>query len=339
MLTPGSPAPVFNLPDQRGQRVDSASLQGQRYVLYFYPKDDTPGCTREACSFRDHLPAFQQGKVKVFGVSADTVQAHAKFTTKYSLNFPLLADTELSLIKAYGVWVEKSLYGRKYMGIARATFVVGADGLIEKVWDKVSPDQHAQEVDAWLRGGDAALPAPKAKASRKTEAAPAPAASSSQSSAPSAPSVTKPLASVAVSTSPKPAPAAKPETAPVAEPSAKPASPAKVLATDTTGKKPASKKAASKQPAARKNPAKKAASKKTAPKKVAKKITAKKTPAKKIAPKKTAAKKTAAPKNTQNKAASKKIASKSAAKKSAGQAARRTPAKPSRKPAAKRRRA
>jgi thioredoxin-dependent peroxiredoxin len=161
MLSKGNKAPAFNLIDDRGQTINSSTLKGQRYVLYFYPKDDTPGCTKEACGFRDNLPEFEKSKVKIFGVSADSQAAHEKFVRKYGLNFPLLADTELKLIKAYGVWVEKSMYGKKYMGIARSTFVVDTNGVVEQVWEKVSPEQHAQEVHAYLSGKAAAAPAAK----------------------------------------------------------------------------------------------------------------------------------------------------------------------------------
>ena len=142
---------TFKLSDHRGRPV----------VLYFYPKDNTPGCTREACGFRDAMPAFGRLGVPVFGVSADKATMHDRFVLKQGLNFPLLADPDHELIEAYGVWVEKSLYGRKYFGVARSTFVVGTDGRVEKVWDKVSPDAHAAEVRDYLAGE-----APRAKAKK-----------------------------------------------------------------------------------------------------------------------------------------------------------------------------
>lgn len=157
MLKPGDAVPAFSLPASDGRTVSAAGLRGQRYVLYFYPKDDTPGCTKEACSFRDNLPAFGGIGVPVFGVSADSEAAHRKFVAKYGLNFPLLADPERKLIEPIGAWVEKSMYGRSYMGIARCTFIVGADGRIERVWEKVSPEGHAVEVLAVL-GGKASAP-------------------------------------------------------------------------------------------------------------------------------------------------------------------------------------
>lgn len=152
MLQAGDVAPSFSLASSSGGHVDSAKLKGKRHVIYFYPKDDTPGCTREACAFRDNLPAFEKLGVPVYGVSADEVKAHDKFAHKYGLNFPLLADPGRELLDAYGVWVEKSMYGRKYFGIQRSTFVVDAKGRIEKVWEKVSPDSHAEEVMAYLSG-------------------------------------------------------------------------------------------------------------------------------------------------------------------------------------------
>jgi len=172
MRRTGDRVPDFDLASDRGDRVSTASLRGKRYVLYFYPKDDTPGCTREACSFRDHLPSFEGAGVPVYGVSADDVGAHARFVAKHRLNFPLLADPDRQLIQAMGVWVEKSLYGRRYFGIARATFVVSAEGRIEKVWEKVSPDGHGPEVLAYLRGeAPPAKPAPAPTAAKVALAA------------------------------------------------------------------------------------------------------------------------------------------------------------------------
>lgn len=151
MLQTGDQAPDFNLNTDSGDAVSATALKGQRYVLYFYPKDDTPGCTKEACSFRDHRPQFADLGVPVFGVSADSTAAHAKFVKKYSLNFPLLSDPEHALLQAYGVWVEKSMYGKTYFGIQRATFVIGKDGRVEHVWPKVKADGHGAEVLEWLR--------------------------------------------------------------------------------------------------------------------------------------------------------------------------------------------
>lgn len=155
MLTVGDRIPSFDLATDRGERVSPKTLKGQRAIFYFYPKDDTPGCTREACAFRDAMPKFDAAKVRVYGISADTEQRHAKFAGKYALNFPLIADPERQAIEGFGAWVEKSLYGRKYMGIARVTFAIDAEGRVEQVWDKVKPDTHAEEVMAWLRGESA----------------------------------------------------------------------------------------------------------------------------------------------------------------------------------------
>ena len=152
MLQIGDLVPEFSLSTDGGKTVSSANLYGVRYVLYFYPKDDTPGCTTEACSFRDNLPAFNATSVQIFGVSADSGAAHDKFVKKFSLNFPLISDPNRVLVEGMGVWIEKSMYGKKYMGIARATFVVDAAGKIEKVWEKVAPAGHAEQVIAYLTG-------------------------------------------------------------------------------------------------------------------------------------------------------------------------------------------
>ena len=152
MLKIGDAVPKFALESDSAGMVKSSDLKGTRYVLYFYPKDDTPGCTTEACSFRDNLPKFGDLGVPVYGVSADDVKKHGKFTQKFSLNFPLLADPERTLIEPMGVWIEKSMYGKQYMGIARATFVIDANGKVEQVWEKVKPEGHAQEVLGYLKG-------------------------------------------------------------------------------------------------------------------------------------------------------------------------------------------
>lgn len=163
MLKKGDRIPDFDLVTDRGERVSPKALKGARSVLYFYPKDDTPGCTVEACAFRDALPKFDAARLRVYGISADDEKRHAKFATKYALNFPLIADPEHQAIKGFGVWVEKSLYGRKYMGIARATFAIDANGKIEQVWDKVKPSTHAEEVLAWMTGAAPAVAKPAAK--------------------------------------------------------------------------------------------------------------------------------------------------------------------------------
>ncbi len=152
MLQIGDLVPEFSLSTDGDKTISGATLKGARYVLYFYPKDDTPGCTTEACSFRDNLPAFNGTAFQIFGVSADSAVAHDKFVKKFSLNFPLISDPNRVLIEGMGVWVEKSRYGKKYMGIARATFVIDASGKIEKVWEKVTPAGHAEQVLAYLTG-------------------------------------------------------------------------------------------------------------------------------------------------------------------------------------------
>lgn len=146
----GQQVPDFSLPTVDGT-VSSAKLKGKPFVLYFYPKDDTPGCTTEACGFRDALPAFKKLKATVIGVSRDGVQSHAKFAAKFSLPFPLASDGEGKVLAAFGVWVEKSMYGRKYMGIDRATFLVDASGTIRAVWRKVSVTGHVEAVQEALQ--------------------------------------------------------------------------------------------------------------------------------------------------------------------------------------------
>ncbi|MEP7052284.1 MAG: thioredoxin-dependent thiol peroxidase [Pseudomonadota bacterium] len=146
----GSKAPSFSLPDEAGAVLSSTTLAGKPYVLYFYPKDDTPGCTKEACDFRDNLRAFNAQKVRVLGVSPDDPKRHAKFKEKYGLTFTLLSDTEKYLIGAYGVWVKKLNYGREYMGVQRSTFLVDKDGKIAKVWLGVRVPGHVEAVLASL---------------------------------------------------------------------------------------------------------------------------------------------------------------------------------------------
>jgi peroxiredoxin Q/BCP len=149
-LGEGSKAPSFSLPDETGSNVSSASLTGKPYVIYFYPKDDTPGCTKEACDFRDNLKAFNTAKVRVLGVSPDDPKRHAKFKEKYGLNFTLLSDVDKTLIGAYGVWVKKLNYGREYMGVQRSTFLVDKTGKIAKSWNGVRVPGHVEAVLAAL---------------------------------------------------------------------------------------------------------------------------------------------------------------------------------------------
>lgn len=147
----GDKAPDFTLPTDGAGSVTLSALKGQPVVLYFYPKDDTSGCTQEACDFRDNLSAFKKLKAQVIGVSKDSVKKHDKFKEKYELNFPLASDEDGAVCDQYGVWVEKSMYGRKYMGIERSTFLIGADGKIAQIWRKVSVTDHVQEVMAALK--------------------------------------------------------------------------------------------------------------------------------------------------------------------------------------------
>ena len=149
-IAEGDKAPSFSLPDETGATVSSASLTGKPYVIYFYPKDDTPGCTKEACDFRDNLRAFNAAKVRVLGVSPDDTKRHAKFKEKYGLTFTLLSDTEKKLIEAYGVWIKKLNYGREYMGVQRSTFVVDKSGKVVKAWHGVRVPGHVEAVLASL---------------------------------------------------------------------------------------------------------------------------------------------------------------------------------------------
>lgn len=145
-LKVGDRAPAFSLPDHTGKIVNSSELRGKKVIVYFYPKDDTPGCTTEACSFRDGLQELRKNGAVVFGVSADSVSSHRKFSEKFQLNFPLLSDESKSMIQAYGVWKEKALYGRKYMGIERTTVVINEDGTIRTIFPKVKVNGHFDEV-------------------------------------------------------------------------------------------------------------------------------------------------------------------------------------------------
>ena len=146
----GSRAPEFSLPNEQGKVVKLSELKGKAIVLFFYPKDDTSGCTKEACSFRDGLEAIRKKGALIMGMSADSVASHQKFSHKYDLNFPLLSDESKAVLQAYGVWKEKSMYGRKYMGIERTTVVIAKDGIISHVFPKVKVEGHYEEVLAAL---------------------------------------------------------------------------------------------------------------------------------------------------------------------------------------------
>jgi peroxiredoxin Q/BCP len=149
-LAPGDIAPDFSLPSSTGKEVKLSGLRGKNVVLYFYPKDDTPGCTKEACSFRDNLPKFGAMDAVILGVSKDSLDSHASFSKKYGLNFTLLSDEGLKVNNLYGTWVEKENYGKKYWGTERSTFVIGKDGKIRKIFRGVKVDGHEQEVLAAL---------------------------------------------------------------------------------------------------------------------------------------------------------------------------------------------
>jgi thioredoxin-dependent peroxiredoxin len=266
-LQVGDRAPDFSMPTVSGGTVSLSDLRGKKVVLYFYPKDDTPGCTIEACSFRDNLPNFQGANAEIIGVSRDNTESHQRFRDKYGLNFTLASDDSGQVTEDYGVWREKNMYGKTFMGIQRSTFLIDENGNIAKIWPTVSVEGHSQEVLAAING----------------EEAPAPAA---------APAAAAPAA--------KPKAAAKAKKAPAVKAAPKKAAPKKAAA----AKKPAAKKAAAKKKPAKaapkkkiaakaaKKPAKKAAAKKSAKKPAAKKKTAKK-PAKR-ATARTAARRTAA---------------------------------------------
>lgn len=188
MSTPivGSKAPDFTTTDENGKTVKLSSYKGKKVVLYFYPKDNTPGCTAEACSLRDSYNALQKAGYVVLGVSSDDAKSHTKFKAKYNLPFTLLADTDKKVHEAYGTWVEKSMYGRKYMGTARVTFVINEKGIIEEVIEKVDTKNHADQI---LK--QAAPVAVKPKAAAKKATAKKPAAKKAAVKAPAKKAATK----------------------------------------------------------------------------------------------------------------------------------------------------
>jgi thioredoxin-dependent peroxiredoxin len=149
-LREGDAAPDFSAPANGGGTVSLADFKGKNVVLYFYPRDDTPGCTQEACAFRDHFADFKKAGAVVLGVSIDPVKAHDKFAAKYKLPFTLLADEDKQIVQAYGVWGQKTFMGRKYRGTHRVTFLIGPDGRIKNIWPQVKPAEHAEEVLAAL---------------------------------------------------------------------------------------------------------------------------------------------------------------------------------------------
>ncbi len=151
MLSEKTIAPVFSLKDQNGNTVKLSDFLGRKVVVYFYPKDHTPGCTRQACAFRDAFDGFKKKDIVVIGISKDSMESHKKFIADYQLPFILLADPELEAIKAFGVWGEKNLYGIKSMGVTRSTFVIDEKGIIAKVFPKANPDTNAQEILEFLK--------------------------------------------------------------------------------------------------------------------------------------------------------------------------------------------
>jgi len=150
-IEPGKKAPAFTLTADDGTKVRFADQLGSPVVLYFYPRDDTPGCTREACAFRDQQAQLKKLGAKVFGVSPDDLESHTKFRDKYQLNFPLLADAGNKLAEKYGAWREKNMYGKKSMGIQRSTYLIGADGKVARLWKRVKVDGHDEQVLAAIR--------------------------------------------------------------------------------------------------------------------------------------------------------------------------------------------
>jgi peroxiredoxin Q/BCP len=152
-LKVGQKAPDFTVLNDSGEKVKLSDFKGKKVVLYFYPKDDTPGCTKEACAFRDGIQEIKKRGAVVVGVSVDPVESHQKFKTKFNLNFPLLADTDKKMVEAYGTWKEKSMYGKKYMGVERTTFIIDEQGKISHIFPKVKVDEHYEEVlEALSRG-------------------------------------------------------------------------------------------------------------------------------------------------------------------------------------------
>jgi peroxiredoxin len=149
-LNIGDKAPNFEI-EINGKKISPSNSDNKKIILYFYPKDNTPGCTAEACDFRDNIEKFEKNNVIIIGVSKDSKKSHDKFIDKHELNFPLISDPETKLCQDYGVWVEKSLYGKKYMGIERTTFLISEDGKIENIWKKVKVKNHIKEIQDFLK--------------------------------------------------------------------------------------------------------------------------------------------------------------------------------------------
>ncbi|HTI86087.1 MAG TPA: thioredoxin-dependent thiol peroxidase [Alphaproteobacteria bacterium] len=198
-LQVGDLAPDFSMPTDDGRQISLRDLRGRKVVLYFYPKDDTPGCTKEACSFRDNLPDFSGANAEIVGVSRDDGDSHRAFRDKYALNFTLASDTEGTVVQDYDVWKEKNLYGRTFMGIERSTFLIDENGKVEAIWPRVQVDGHSEQVLAVIRGepipstspapaaAPAAAPAPKAPRPAAKKAAPKKAAKKAKKAAKKAP--------------------------------------------------------------------------------------------------------------------------------------------------------
>ncbi|MEA4971693.1 putative peroxiredoxin bcp [bioreactor metagenome] len=152
MLEAGTKAPLFSLPDKDGNIVSLSDFLGGKVVVYFYPKDSTPGCTRQACAFKNVMNVYEDLGIKVIGISKDSQKSHQSFSNKNELNFTVLSDPELEAIKAYDVWQEKKLYGKVSMGVVRTTYIIDENGVIEKVYPKAKPDTNAEEILSWIKG-------------------------------------------------------------------------------------------------------------------------------------------------------------------------------------------
>jgi peroxiredoxin Q/BCP len=185
-LQVGDLAPDFSMPTDDGRTISLRDLRGRKVVLYFYPKDDTPGCTKEACSFRDNLPTFANINAEIIGVSRDDTDSHRAFRDKYGLNFMLASDADGSVVNDYGVWKEKNLYGRTFMGIERSTFLIDENGKIEAIWPRVQVDGHTEQVLAAIRGEapPSAASAEPASAAEPVKAKPAKKAAAKKKVAP-----------------------------------------------------------------------------------------------------------------------------------------------------------
>lgn len=297
MLKAGDPVPDFAFASETFGAISSRSLRGKRYVLYFYPKDDTPGCTREACAFRDNLPKFAGAGVQVFGVSADDEKSHIRFSRKHLLPFKLIPDPDHVICERFGTWIEKSMYGRSYMGVARTTFVIAADGQIERIWEKVAPDGHAEEVLAWLNGETQPSTASALARSKPSTPAPPARAAPGSSAAVQSAAVKSGVAALVAKPAARKTPASPPaKTQPAksrqtATPATAPARPQPSTAksgqraTTPTAKKTAAAPKQTAKPAARKPAAKPTKSSRSAPAKPAARPakSSKVAPAKKVA--------------------------------------------------------